>query len=105
MEPKNLALLFALLGILSLFAASFLIQPKLVSNSSQLKENDFVKTQGKIILIREYDEFKIIKLDNNITFTCYSCDFKINQTISAEGRVSRYKNYLQINVDEIKNVD
>lgn len=76
---------------------------KEVNNYSELKLNERVKTSGKIISINTYEDFSIIKLDNNITLTC-NCLFQKNQTIRVEGRVIDYKSKLEIQGEKIKEV-
>ena len=97
----KLSLLISILGILILFLISNLIQPEQISNYKELKINQLVKTQGKILDIKNYDEFSIIKLDNNLIITC-NCNLKKNQTIQVIGKVVEYKNQLQIQAEKIK---
>ena len=97
----KLSLLISILGILILFLISNLIQPEQISNYKELKINQLVKTQGKILDIKNYDEFSIIKLDNNLIITC-NCNFKKNQTIQVIGKVVEYKNQLQIQAEKIE---
>ena len=59
-------------------------------------------TQGRVISIKDYSGFKIIKLDNNQTITCGSCQVKLNQTIQVQGRVAEYKGQKQISANKIE---
>lgn len=97
-----------IISFVGIFLLLFLttLKPKEVGNYNELELNERVKTQGKIIEIKNYDNFFIISLDNNITITCNSCQLKENQTIEAEGKVTDYKKQLQINAEkiQIKNV-
>jgi len=97
------SLIISVLGIFILFLLSNLIQPKQVSSYQELKINELVKTQGKIISIKSYDDFNIITLDNNLTITC-NCNFKENQAIEAQGKVVEYKNQLQIQGNKIQEI-
>lgn len=99
----KISFIISVLGILILFLISNLIQPKQVSNYQELKINELVKTQGKIISIKSYDEFSIIILDNNLTITC-NCKLQENSTIQVQGKVSEYKNQLQISTDKIQEI-
>lgn len=97
----TLSLILSFLGVFLLLILSLTLQPKQVSNYSDLKLNNYVKTTGKITQIRTYNDFSIITLDNNLTLTC-NCKLKINQTIEATGKVVEYNKELQINSDKIK---
>jgi hypothetical protein len=98
-----LCLLISISGILTLYLISLQIKPIQVSSYSELKENEFVQVQGKIISDKYFPEsdFSIIKLDNNIAIIC-NCQFPKNITIKAEGKVEEYNNQLQINAQKIE---
>ena len=106
MNEKSLlkiSFLISILGIFLLLLVSFLTQPKQVNHYSELKINNYVKTTGKIISINSYQDFLVIKLNNNITITC-NCNLKANQTVAVAGKVTKYKGNLQIEAEEIENV-
>ena len=81
MRLITISLIISLIGIFILFVLSFFIAPAEVSSASQLQLNNYVSAQGTIKQIKTYDDFSVIKLDNNITITC-SCNFSINKSIA-----------------------
>ena len=87
MDKKLAYLLLSIAGILILLLISLSQKPTIVS--------------GKILDIKDYSEFKIIKLEN-FTVTCYKCEFKVNQTIQVTGRQVVYKGKPEINADKIE---
>lgn len=101
-----LCLIASIFGILSLSLISLQIKPKQVSSLKELKENEYVQVQGKIISDKYFREsdFSIITLENNITIIC-NCQFPVNSTIKAEGRVEIYQNQMQINANKINLVE
>lgn len=103
MDLLKISITVSLIGIFFLLILSNVLPAKEISSYSQLKVNDYVKTTGNIISIKTYDDFNIIKLNNNITLTCNKCPFNQNQTIIVEGKVEEYENSLQINANKIKN--
>ena len=100
--PKifKLSLIISLTGVFLLLLLSLAIQPKQISSYSELKENDYAKVTGKIISIKNFNDFSVIKLDSNITLTCTGCKLKENQTITAAGKVEKYQSSLQISIDK-----
>jgi len=100
MDKFIICLIISILGIFILLLISSNLRPKKVSNYSELAEGDYVQTTGKIISLRDYQDFSVIKLNNNITITC-NCKFTINNTIEVTGKVENYQNSLQINADKI----
>lgn len=96
----GLSFIVSILGILVLFFISSFIQPQDVSNYNQLKAGRFVMVSGKVVSIRSYNDFSIIRLDNNISLTC-NCKFSVNDSIYVEGMVEEYKNELQIQANKI----
>lgn len=100
MNLLKISLTLSFIGVFLLLILSLTIQPKQVNSYQDLKLNSYVKTTGKIIDIKTYDDFSIISLDKNITLTC-NCKLKINQTIEIIGKVSEYNKELQINSDKI----
>ena len=102
MKLLHLSLVISILGILILLLIPLLVSPTQVSNKSNLVLGDYVKTSGKIVSIKTYEDFSIIRLDNNITLTCDSCLFQKFQTITVEGKVTDYQDELQIQADRIK---
>lgn len=98
----KISLAISITGIFLLLFLTMQIQPKEIASYTDLRLNEYVKVTGKIISIRNYDDFSIIKLGNNITLTC-NCKFQVNETITAAGKITEYNNQLQIQVDKIKN--
>lgn len=96
----KLSLAASFLGILILLLLAN-SQPELINSKNQLKLGEYAKTQAKIVSIKNSNNFKIILLDNNITLTCYKCQFNINDTITAQGKVIEYKNQIEIQADKI----
>ena len=101
MQLKTISLLISLAGISLLFFLAYFLPPQQVNSYSELKENSFVQTSGKVISERNFSDFSIIKLDNDITITC-NCQGFINKTIDAEGKVTAYEGELQITSYNIK---
>lgn len=96
----KLSLIISFLGIFLLLLISALQKPKQASSYEDLKLNEQVKTTGKIISISKFEDFSVIKLDNNITLTC-NCQLQQNKTIEAEGKVTEYNNIKQIQAEKI----
>jgi len=103
---KKLAVTFlvlSLIGIFLLLLAFLYPAPKQITGNVILNEKEYTKTTGKITSVKEVYEFKIIKLDNNLTVVCYDCPkLKKNQKITAIGTITNYSNTLQINAEMIK---
>lgn len=95
------SILISLVGILILLLISANLPIREVKEYSQLKEGEYVQIAGKIISVKNYQDFSIIRLDKNITLTC-ECNLKANQTLEAAGYVESYKGELQINTEKIK---
>lgn len=102
----KLSLIISISGILFLLFLSSNLQPIQVSSYSELtklKPNSLVQTTGKIISVYSDNDFHIIKLDNNITLTFnHNLTPPKNQTITATGKLTTYKNQLQIQAETIK---
>tara|TARA_Y100000310_G_C20464182_1_gene706808 strand:- start:304 stop:621 length:318 start_codon:yes stop_codon:yes gene_type:complete len=96
----KLSLIISFLGVFSLFLISTILQPKQVNSYQDLKLNQKVITQSTIKEIKTFNKFSIITLDNNITITC-NCKFKEKEQIEVEGKVTSYKNQLQIQAEQI----
>jgi len=96
-------LVLSLIGIFLLLLAFLYPSPKQISGKISFNENDYTETTGKITSVKEVYEFKIIKLDNNITVVCYDCPkLKKNQKITATGAISNQSGSIQINAETIK---
>ncbi|MCX6748344.1 MAG: hypothetical protein NT076_01945 [Candidatus Pacearchaeota archaeon] len=61
-----------------------------------------LSVQGKIISIKDYSGFQIIKLDSNKTVTCDSCNLKLNQTVQVQGKIEYYQSQVQISANKIE---
>jgi len=99
----KLSLAISILGILFLFFIPSYLPAKQVSSYQKLTEGEHVTINSTVKSIRVYNNFKIIKLDNNITLTCFNCELSENQRINTKGRVVKYKNSLEIKVEKIEN--
>lgn len=98
----KISLIISFLGVfLLLFLAEFLPAKKVFSYQD-LRLDERAEATGKIISIKNFEDLNIIRLDSNITATCSSCYFKLNQKIRITGKVSKYENQLQINAESIK---
>lgn len=100
----KISLTISFLGIFILLLISIIQKPKQVNSYEDLKLNEQVKTTGKITSINKFEDFSIIRLNNNITVTC-NCNLNINQTISVEGKVTEYKNQLQMQAEKIEVIE
>ena len=96
-------LVFSIIGVFFLLILSATFQPKQVSSYQELKLGEYVKTQGKVIYAKNYDDFSILTLSNNLTLTC-NCRSKVNATIQVQGKVTEYKGKLQVQSNEIKEI-
>lgn len=103
MKLLTVSLIVSLAGICLLLLLSICSQPKLILNSKDLAQGDYVQVTGKIIFAGNYQGFSVIRLDNNVTLTC-NCNLKINQTIKAEGIVEEYNSELEINAGKVEDV-
>lgn len=101
MNLRKISLIVSFIGILILLFLSQAINPKSVDSYDGLELGKRVRTEGTIIEIRTFDDFSIIKLDNNITINC-NCIFKQNQTIRVEGKTIKYNSQLQIQAERIQ---
>jgi len=103
---KKLAVAFlvlSLIGIFLLLLAFLYPTPKQISGKAIFNENDYTETTGRILSVKEVYEFKIIKLDNNLTVVCYDCPkLKKNQKITATGAITNKSGAIQINAEMIK---
>ena len=102
---KRISFIIALIGIFALLLFSIFEKPLIVSSYSDLKEGDYVRTFSSILSIRNYSDFFIIELENNITLICNNCEQEKNSSIIVEGKVEKYKELLEINVWKIKKLE
>jgi len=108
-SPLKISLLLSLTGILLLLLLSNFLEPKLI-NISEINDNSInqkTKIQGSIISIRSYKEsnFQVISVKDktgkiDIT-TNKILNLKNNQTITIIGKVTEYKQALQVQADKI----
>lgn len=105
MKLLKLSLITSFIGIFLLLLLSTIIQPKEVLKYSDLELDSYAKTTAKVISIKSYDNFKIIKLNNNITLTCNNCKLKEKQIVAVTGKVTEYKDQLQINAEKIESLN
>jgi len=101
MDLVKLSLIISISGIFFFLFLLATIQPKLIFNYQELKQDEYVQVEGKIASIRNYYDFYILQLDNNITLTCTDCNFSKGEKIIVKGKVTRFDNSLQIQAEEI----
>jgi len=102
MDLTKISFILLLIGLFFLLLLLINIEPEKIKSYRELKLDNYVSTSGKIVSIRNYGDFHIIKLDNNITLTCDGCNFQKSQIINAEGRVTEYEKELQIQAEIIE---
>lgn len=102
MQKKMLKISFlaSISGILILFILINLLQAKSITSYEDLRLGEYVKVGGKIISVKSYSDFSVVKLDSNITITC-NCKLKINDSIEVIGKIEEYDNIKQINAEKI----
>lgn len=100
----KISFVVSFLGIFLLLLLSTIQKPRQVNSYEDLKLRENVKTTGKIISINSFNDFSIVKLDNNITITC-NCKLQENKTITLGGKVTEYENKLQIQAENIKIIE
>lgn len=96
---KKLAFAITIAGIFILLIFLNFKSPVNIDNSSELSlltENTKVKTTGKVVSEKQYGDFKILKLDNNIEITCQPCPKALNRTFTIIGTSTSYLNRTQI---------
>lgn len=86
-----ISLIISILGIFSLILMALIHPPE--------------TSTGRVISVRDYNEFKIIALDTNKTVTCFKCDLRINDTIQVQGDIEFYQGKPQINAQIIKKLN
>jgi len=110
MKEKNIliiSILISILGIILLLLISLTFQPKQIKikqiNSEML--NQKVKVSGKVISLKNYDNFQLITLNDSsgkITIINNNpINLTKNQNIIVQGKVEEYKNQLEINAIKI----
>ena len=105
----KLSLAISLIGIIILLILTNTLEPQL-RNIEEITTKDLnkkIKIQGKIINIRSFEEsnFQIISIKDStgkIDITTNKIlNLKNNQSIIVSGRVTDYKQYLQIEAEKI----
>lgn len=105
----NLFFVISLIGVFLLLILSNILEPRLISIE---KVNDRlidkkIKVQGEIFNIKRYEEsdFQVISIKDKTGKIDITTDkilnLKNNQTIIVIGKVTQYKEYLQIQADKI----
>lgn len=95
-----ISLIVSVLGIFILLFFALSQSPEKISRNSA--EYSYVQAEGRIISIKNYNEFNIIQLDSNITVVCNKCILKTGQKILVTGVLEDYQGTMQINAEEIK---
>ena len=116
MNILKISLTVSLLGVITLLILANTLEPKLTSiNKITIKEiNKKVRIQGQIINIKNYENtktketFYILTISDeagkiDVVFNAKPnlLNVKINQNVTITGRVSQYKDNLQIQVEKI----
>jgi DNA/RNA endonuclease YhcR with UshA esterase domain len=108
----KISLTISLIGIFLLLTLSNILEPKLI-NIEKINDrliNKKIKIQGEISNIKTYEDsnFQTISIRDNTGKIEVTIDkilnLKNNQTIILIGKVTQYKEYLQIKADKIINV-
>ncbi len=104
---KKLALIFSIIGIFILVLISNLseINELNIEEISKSQLNEKIKISGKVsdVLINK-DDFVVFKVYNNVSYIKVICNcstIKKNQDLIIIGRLTKYKNELQIQADKI----
>lgn len=105
-HAKFVYLLLAIIGILSLFLASWYVKPKItpackIVNTS---EKDYVLVKGTIIKERNLTEnFKLLTLKNTceVEVTCNCLTSMLKKNVSVIGKIQFYQNKTQIQAEKI----
>lgn len=105
----KLALTISLLGIIALLIISNILELPL-SNISEITNNKLdkkIKIRGEIFNIKSYDKnnFQIISIKDSTGKVDITTDkilpLKNNQKIEVQGKITDYKQYLQIQAEKI----
>ena len=105
---KNIAFIISLFGILILLAIINFTEPKTsdILDIKDLKINKKVKIIGTTnnvkIFENNFTRFSINDETGKINVICNCPNIKKNQTLEITGRVTKYKDNLQIQADLIK---
>lgn len=105
----KISLIITLSGIFFLTLLTFILEPKLITinNITQNQLNQQIKIQGIITNINTYKDsnFQVLTIkdkNNSIQITINKItNLKHNQLITITGKVTEYKNTLQIQADKI----
>jgi RecJ-like exonuclease len=102
----KICLVVSILGIIFLSLISNFFIPDLISISQINPDllNQKVRVSGEIINLRTYDDFQILTLEDHsgkIDVTC-NCNLSKDQDIEVLGKVSEYKENIQIEAEKIK---
>lgn len=108
MNLKNICLTLSLIGILILLLIINTSEPKEMNisdiNPSHLEKQ--VKITGQVTGISAYqNNFTVITLEQDnhqIDITCNCPDIEKNQTITAIGKVEKYKSQLQVSASQLR---
>jgi RecJ-like exonuclease len=113
-DLKKFSLLLSILLTLAIVLISLLSEPKttLIENINKKQLDNYVKLNGTIINIENIKSsdysFYILRLkdsSDSIDLISNTCNLDINQKVEVIGKISEYKNTLQIEVKKIKQVD
>lgn len=99
----KLSLIASFLGVLLLLFLANHQKPREISSASNLTLNEKVKISGLITEEKNYGDFSILTLQDElgkIAITCNCGGFK-NKTVEVQGKITEYKNTKQIQAEQI----
>ena len=105
MNLFKISIAVSLLGIPFLLLLSNVLEPKeiTISEINGKMLNQKIKISGEILKIENKETFSLLSIKDEtgeIKALC-ECNLSTNQRVSITGKVTEYKNSLQINVEKI----
>ena len=104
---KEISILISVIGIMLLLILSNLVEPKLIKISDIDKHylNQKIKTKGIVKKLIQYNNFMILTIKDNekeiFVFVDKIIDINKDSNIIVIGRVTEYKDKLQIRAEKI----
>ncbi|PIN77253.1 hypothetical protein COV15_02810 [Candidatus Woesearchaeota archaeon CG10_big_fil_rev_8_21_14_0_10_34_12] len=104
----KLLLIISFVFIFILLILSLIIEPKLtqINQLNPIQLDSLVKIQGQLIKIQQKSQITILTIQDSsgiIEAVLFErTRLQENQTIEVIGKLSKYNNQLQINIDKIK---
>lgn len=103
----KLSLSISLIGVLALFFISSLQLDEIsISEINDMKLNSKIKIKGEIISQRNYDNFRILTLEDetgkiDVKLNCQDCKNLTGKNLEVTGRLQEYKDKIQIRAEKI----